>query len=299
MSRPGVYWETTGGSLSLVGDIDNNGTNEIVNLGYDNISVINGSNGNRILEAKYSNLFSSVKYTVTGALLCDVDNNSNLEIVICFNGQVIVVLNNKLEIMWQKDFGSTILTSEYMTATDLNQDHLPELLLDNLLLNLQDGAVIRTNVVLGTVADVNGDGNLEVVTKNEIFDSDFNILATCSQNNAGITYPILADLNDDGLMEIISYDEYGLYVFDKDYSLIWCNNLPYIKKVVVGDCDGDGKQEIITARLDATSSPKVFELNCFSDDSLKVWSKTEYLEKISDLESYRMDMGLNDLNNDG
>ena len=119
------------------------------------------------------------------------------------------------------------------------------------------------------VADLFGDGNLEVITNSG--ESDHRIYAMDSKGNiiwsyslstsTGFDFPVVADVNGDGHPEIIAGSESGdLYVLNNHGKLEW----KYIVRhgavrvrggrigmsVAVGDLFGDGHLEIVSASGD-------------------------------------------------
>jgi len=110
-----------------------------------------------------------------------------------------------------------------LTLADLNNDGADEIILNhNDEINVVDGQgnVLWTQPLVGgmaqypaTVGDINGDGSLEIVALTaygnargglNIFNSTGEImLATVTNNNPLICAPVLADLNNDGTLEII------------------------------------------------------------------------------------------------
>ena len=110
-----------------------------------------------------------------------------------------------------------------LTLADLNNDGADEIILNhNEEINVIDGQghVLWTQTLAGgmaqypaTVGDIDGDGNLEVVALTaygnarggiNVFSSTGEVLlATVTNNNPLICAPVLADLNNDGTLEII------------------------------------------------------------------------------------------------
>ena len=110
-----------------------------------------------------------------------------------------------------------------LTLADLNNDGADEIILNhNDEINVVDGQgnVLWTQPLVGgmaqypaTVGDINGDGSLEIVALTaygntrgglNVFSSTGEVLlATVTNNNPLICAPVLADLNNDGTLEII------------------------------------------------------------------------------------------------
>lgn len=110
-----------------------------------------------------------------------------------------------------------------LTLADLNNDGADEIILNhNEEINVIDGQgnILWTQTLAGgmgqypaTVGDIDGDGNLEVVALtaygnarggiNVFSNTGEVLLATVTNNNPLICAPVLADLNNDGTLEII------------------------------------------------------------------------------------------------
>lgn len=291
LNNPRKIWNSASIEYYRVGEMDGDGCNEIIGVFYDyysgeenNLQILDASTG-RCKHMVFFNTFypsNSVDTFVRAALLCDVDNDDLQEYVLCLDRRFIVVLNGHAEILWSKEFDYEVLTSEYMTAADINGDGYAELLLDNLVLNARTGAIIQADGQLGTVGDVNGDGKLEIVTKEAVLDSNFTPLALRNGGFTGENYPILADLDQDGNLEIVMYSTYGICVYSKNYELLWSSSIPNIKKVVCGDVNKDEFQEVIVCAI----RPGY----CFSYQGVILWN--------NDFEGCR-DILLNDINGDG
>ncbi len=272
----------------LVGDMDGDGYNEIVDVGYDAIYFVDGRSGFIIKSISYADIYQPYP-NVTGALLYDINNDGLSEVIVCLNERFIAVINGRAEIIWTRQFDDLVLTSQYLTAADLNKDGVSELLLDNLVLNASTGTVLKNDGTLGTVGDVNNDGKLEIVSKEAVFDANFKVLATRNGGEIGNNYPILADIDNDGFLEIILSDSNNLYVYNEDYSLLWTQVVSDLGKVVCGDINNDGTQELIVSQL---INYDLCTLNCYSYQGNLLW---RYHENDLNAEG----MVLNDIDGDG
>lgn len=276
LNNPRIIWNSASIGYYRVGEMDGDGCNEIIGVDIDRyqgenyLQILDAASG-RIKRTIYFNTFypsNKVSTLVRAALLCDLDFDGLQEYILCLDGTFIIVFNGQGDVLWSKEFDNEVLTSEYMTAADLNGDRYPELLLDNLVLNAQTGAIIRADAKLGTVGDVDGDGKLEIVTKESVLNAAFQTLAVRSGDFTGEDYPILADLDHDGNLEIILYDTAGLNVYSKDYVLLWTSSVSNIKKVVCGDVNHDGCQEIIVNGI----SLGIYGCYCLSYQGTILWS---------------------------
>lgn len=295
ITQPSVRWARDW-DIQLVGDVDGDNRNEAIEVTDYGISIFDGSTG----LYKFSPIYKEDLYPqytgysgITASLLTDIDGNGTLEVIVCWNGCLITVINGKGQVVWLKQFDQTVLSSKYMAAADLDSDVIPELILDNLVLNAATGDIKREDAQLGTIGDVDDDGKIEIVTPEAVLDQDFKVVALRNGGVVANNYPILADLNQDGFLEIVSFDANALYVYSHDYKLLWMQTIKGIQKVVCGDVNRDSYQEIIAANCDGTN--QVLNFNCYADRGTKLWeSHVDYYYSEDDI-----DVVLNDIDGDG
>lgn len=299
ITTPSVLWSSQLNVQDigpLVGDLNGDGLNEVVFPGGTEISIHDGVSGFKKQGFEYINIYPAFQ-KVTGALLADIDNNGSQEVIVCLDNCFLVAFNAKLEVVWFKELTEPTMNSDHMTVADFNGDCRPELLLEGLLLDAGSREVIRTGIPLGTVGDLNGDGKVEIVTQTVILDNQFQTVAVRSGGTTFDQFPILADLNHDGLMEILVAGPNNLNVYNYKYEPYWSVPIGNIHKVTVGDLDGDGYQEVISARLIRTPSESglSFEINCYSNSGSQIWQKTESIEYQYVTKAEIGDMVLNDV----
>jgi hypothetical protein len=195
---------------------------------------------------------------------------------------------------------------------DIDNDGVPEIIwVSGDLVNAvhADGTIVDGFPVLfkgfadnfSAVGDVDGDGNYEIVVGGGYYSSIYKsyvngiliisnsgvIKYTIDLSYHDISYgsaPALADLNNDGIPEILFQTEAYLmiYTFDKDdfkFLAGWPqrlshkdtppNNLMYFSSPVVGDIDGDGEQEIVlTVSHSGTCGREVDEIRAYKTNGL-------------------------------
>lgn len=279
ISQPIVSWTSEGGSYlsPLVGNLRDNNQNEVVGFTGSVVLVIDGSTGVTLSSFDLKTIFPDMTQVIA-EVLCDVNNDGYQEIVVCADGKYVAVLDGNSKVLWSKVFDDTVLDSPFITSADLNGDGVPELLLSNVELNAATGEVLRTGTELGTIADVNNDGKLEIVTKDVVLDSDFQVLASRSGDCQPSRYPVIADLNHSGKDEIILFDSNGIYVYDSGYQLLWSYPIQNIETLAVADINHDGKDEIVATQV-------VFDRNTYSiTNVLLVFSSTGELKLDKSLE---------------
>jgi len=250
----------------VVGDIDNDGENEIIIASEDsNIYA---------LTSKCSLIW---KYHAGGAidstpLVIDITADGKLEIIFGCNNGYLYCLNSEGDLLWNFQTGDSILSSP--TAADITGDDYLDIVFgsyDNFIYAINRNGVeiwsYETNDAIASspgVADLDNDGLPEVV----IGSDDGNLYAIKTNtlpltgifiaeelwhfetSGSVISTPSLYDIDKDSQIEIIfsSLDE-RLYVLENDGEEKWNVDLSPASNIVnciVWDINNDKKIEIIT-----------------------------------------------------
>ncbi len=138
---------------------------------------------------------------------------------------------------------------------DLDGDGLAEVVIGNLILNGADGSTRGIGgqgagaghpwaAPMGVAADIDLDGDLEVVVGNALYDADGNTIWTNGQSDGFVA---VGNFDDDDYGEIVVTREGSLRLQDDDGSVIWQRSelTGYtIGPPTVADFDGDGEPEI-------------------------------------------------------
>jgi hypothetical protein len=278
------YPLATDPGLVELSDIDADGMNEIIiALGSDTISVFDAD----IQQLKYNFL----AYTNIQALLVQDINNDNIDEIIyagqwgyirCMNAQT----HTQMWVVTNPTFGVT-----RMSIADFDNDGIAELMWgagtnqwpDFLYVaNYSNDSIewMSTNIIgpflAVDVADVDGDGALEIVTLSwasksasmtsiggslSVFDANTKELEFISDDNyfnnvwSGMADLKINDIDNDGDMEIIVASGFSsdgqLWIIDGTTKIIQNSriyqmyNLDYFYKLDIADLDNDGQKEII------------------------------------------------------
>lgn len=133
------------------------------------------------------------------------------------------------------------------------------------------------------IADINGDGNNEVVVGPDslntlyVFDGSGNVLWTYSvgSGHEGIVSVKIGDIDTDGIKDIVvSYgyrqtDRNGIAVLDGTGSVIWdYTNLLRLGNADIGDLDGDNRNDIVVEEWDSGSNRKLYAISSYGE---KIW----------------------------
>ena len=282
INQPFVSWgsfrhfETKNRLYPLVGNVSGDSQNEFIELtGYE-VQIIDVGTGDVFGRKDLRTIFSGL-IDVTAALLIDVNNDGYQEIIFCADGRFVAALNGKLETLWTQTFTVPVLNNPFMAAADLNNDKTPELLLSSVELNALTGTVIKTGTTLGSVADLDNDGKLEIISTDAVLDSEFRVIAARSGNCNATRYPVVSDINQDGAKELVLFDTSGVYVYNHHYQPIWSYPITGLETIAVADINLDGKEEIIGVQVTIDSANyyanSTSRLVCFAPEGRLVIDK--------------------------
>ncbi len=231
-------WPVDFGSYtqSTISDIDNDGINEIIVAGWDGIYVLN-KDGTQYTEGSWPKL----KYTYGSATLADIEADGSVEIIIPASKTEVPENLNYIYI-WDNTGNAVRGWPQYSGSSD----------------------VIFSEV---SVADIDGDGNLEIVTGTSgdnwqdkwtetmnvfVFNNDGTIFGNWPQQTIGWveSSPVIGDIDNDGDLEIVAVASGGVYVWNSDGSLVsgWPLVIPNLQTGVppiLIDIDNDGDLEIV------------------------------------------------------
>ncbi len=284
-------------SAPALGDVNRDGDLEIVVA--DRVGqVVIAEIDNFITKSAEYNLPGPNNIT-SSPKLCNLDNDSPLEVIIGGPDDKLYVLSDTLATQWSYNIGGAHNSTPALG--DLDGDGRTEIVMGSdtdtgkvyvfsdtgsVQWSFDVGYNIKSSPALG---DVDGDGALEVVVGRTRGDTVYVLSDTgalqwsyfAGENFGDIsTSPALGDLDDDGSMEIVvtrnSWDNNRVLALSDTGALEWSfkteegdNNVqPKIESTpALGDLDGDGKLEIIFG----CDNKKLFVL---SDTGAVEWSFT-------------------------
>ena len=128
-----------------------------------------------------------------------------------------------------------------------------------------DGLGVGNTLGMSVAADLDGDGNREVIVGNAAYDADGN---TVWMNDEADGTVAVADLDVDGVPEVVSVGNYGVFGMDNVGNVLWNADLggALASAPVIADINGDGVPEVIV--------PTSRELFVFDADGNEMWTKT-------------------------
>ena len=249
-----LLWSYSAGyflSNVAVGDLGNDGTLEVVFVGWDGSSwkvfALRATNGNFVWSYPISN-WGDVD-------LADLDNDGQLEVVVVYNGGGVIALRHDGSLYWQRTFTCTATYGpeprklNSPTTADLNGDGLREILVGCYnefkvyALRGTDGSTLWSYDNVRTcgqtssrkIGDIDGDGDLEVVLTSYVsphlivLDGATGTVKWTWNNTAGVGFEglAIADVDNDGCMEIVvgpnsSTAGTRLYVLDSETPVSGC-----------------------------------------------------------------------------
>jgi hypothetical protein len=173
------------------------------------------------------------------------------------------------------DFGQPLDYSAAAALADLDNDGDVEIVAGNKIVDHTGSDVLTLAQASGnwsaTVpADLDGDGDLEVVLGNSAYHHDGSLLWSTALERG---YPQVADLDDDGLPEVLLTNNQGLSLIEHDGTVTYSNLRPtgdpvgfttWLRPATIHDFDGDGRAEY------AVSSANNYTV--YEADASIVWS---------------------------
>jgi hypothetical protein len=255
-----------------VGDLGNDGTLEVVFVGWDGLY-----DEWRVFALRATNGTLVWYYPISdggNVALADLDNDGQLEVVVAYNGGGVIALRHNGTLYWSRSIpcattGSWHRTLNSPTIADLDGDGRREILIgcyDQLTvyaLRGTDGSTLwsYSNVATFTqnssrkIGDIDGDGDLEVVLTSYhtgygscsfcpdhliVLDGATGTVEWTWQNPRGIGFEglAIADVDNDGCVEIIVGPNSAsagstFYVFDSPTPVSNCGVLGYDEPVKV------------------------------------------------------------------
>jgi outer membrane protein assembly factor BamB len=193
-----------------------------------------------------------VDTTVTPAI-GDIDDDGLPEIVAATDSHQLIAFEHDGTIAWQSNVVWNTIYGSFALA-DLDNDGTPEIIAGNRTHHV-DGTIETTLPIADpsysatTAHDLDDDGDLELVMGNAVYHHDGALLW---QTNLADGYPQVADLDDDGLPEVLLTNAAGISVIEHDGTIKYQNLTPtgdptggniWRRPATIHDFDGDGAAE--------------------------------------------------------
>ena len=208
-------WKTSflgsGGGRMRIIDVDNDGQLEIITTGYLYPSPYWLIFGYSSLTGEYEVEWVSSDYqSVTEIQVADVDNNGFYEIYIAhYDGTVDIYDGPTKQHLANLD--SIVYDMQEMVIADTDNDGAQEIVLGgDGILAVYDAATLSPEWQINSigvyaleVANVDADPAPELVTSDRVIDGITHVVEWFNYGDAGVNYVALADIDNDGMAEII------------------------------------------------------------------------------------------------
>jgi hypothetical protein len=213
----------------------------------------------------------------------DIDNDGYVEIVTVSPSGNLMAFEHTGELKWSnpatwdigESFGQDLRYSNSAALADVDNDGDVEIITANMLFDHQGMLLFKFPQPSGqwgatTAADLDGDQDLEIVLGNAAYHHTGQALWT---TNLVSGYPQVADLDEDGLPEVVLTNVNGISLIEHDGTVTYSNLRPtgvgafgtnWLRPATIHDFDGDGFPEY------ATSSASQYTV--YEPDATIVWS---------------------------
>ncbi|PRQ07788.1 FG-GAP repeat domain-containing protein [Enhygromyxa salina] len=215
--------------------------------------------------------------------LGDIDNDGLVEIVTVSPSGNLMAFEHTGELAWStpttwdigESFGQDLRYSNSAALADVDNDGDVEIITANMLFDHQGALLHKFPQPSGqwgatTAADLDNDEDLEIVLGNAAYHHDGTALWT---TNLASGYPQVADLDEDGLPEVILTNVNGISLIEHNGVVTYSNLRPtgvgafgtnWLRPATIHDFDGDGFPEF------ATSSASQYTV--YEPDATIVWT---------------------------
>lgn len=207
-------------AVSLLTDDDNDGDVD----GDDLPAIAFGVQGGTlvVLRGDGSEVFTlGGMHTSAGPTIADVDSDGLPEVVMITKDKTAVAVDSAGVIEWTSPVLVGLANSPQITVADLDEDGDVEVVADSNILDGNSGAVLAALTVKGpyrtpVVADLDLDGSKEILIGRQVFSSTGSVLWEILGGNGLESFASLADIDDDPEAEV--FINYGttLYVREHD-----------------------------------------------------------------------------------
>jgi len=291
---PVVEWTVRGYNAygpPSVGNLDDDNGDGLINEDDSPEIVFVTNNGGGLVcfdgatgALKWTNRQITDGWSVTA--IGDLEGDGIPEVVSSNGTTRVVALSNTGTLKWQQTVNSTVGSAQLYSAltpaiADMDGDGTSEVVVGHSILN-SDGSIrgqgtygvgscpngSSTTLLEGAIAvpvDIDGDGQLEVVTGNAIYDQ----YGTAIHTNRGLDgTAAVADLDGDGEPEYVTSSTNKVCTFETDLSPTgWCDTFTgtnYVGPIAIDDLDGDGQPDFV-----AVGSS---EMRAYHGDGTRFWS---------------------------
>jgi hypothetical protein len=206
------------------------------------LNILDGATGTR-----WKRVAENLDHTITPAV-GDVDGDGLPEIVAASRSELFV-FDNLGEIQSRKP--SPILGQKAIALADLDNDGTVEIVVDRYIFD-SDGdqlVVLPRGSATATPVDLDGDGDLEVVEGFSAWHHDGTMMWDDPGGVTFMTFTAVADLDGDGLPEVVGSGDDGIVIFEHDGVRKIDGGGSYRSPPAIVDIDGNGTAEIAAVSM--------------------------------------------------
>ena len=240
----------------------------VISLSNNNIVALDGATGVEKWSYSGGNGYA-------GTSIADVDADGYPDVISANAQKRVIALEGDGTLKWTSDDLAISLNYVLNNVADLDNDGMPEVLYDAVILNGNDGtekdrmtprASSGQTYRLPAIADVDLDGDQEIALQGALFDSDGSPLWDSGETGTYGFWPIIIQADSDPEAEIGFVGQYWT-LFDDDGTEIYqvnYNRTAQPGPPCAGDFDGDGVAEV--------AWPAYQNLVMYELDGTQVWS---------------------------
>ena len=191
--------------------------------------------------------------TGSGIITADIDNDGSPDVVTYNSSGRAIALSATGALKWTASRAPTMTGYAQISVADLDEDGVPEVIADDLILDGPSGSVLFSlNAAssapyrMAAIADVDNDGDQEIFIAGKGFNSDGTALWSSGQVGTYGMWPVVvqADGDDDAEIGWVGakwslYEPDGTRIYERSYGTSAQPGPP-----CVGDFDGDGQAEV-------------------------------------------------------
>ena len=274
-----IEWQWTSGDsyyLPLIGNLsDDNGDGKIDENDIPDVVVVSMDGVLHVLDgetgAEHWSKSGHSGYAV--GTLADVDGDNVTDIISITSSGKLQALDYNGNTIWTSSQGVTS-THPLAVVSDLDEDGLPEVLIESYVFNGEDGSLDWTASTTGsipyhgaTAADLDQDGDKEAIFQNKVYDSSGSLLWTSSVQGSYGHWPVILqyDTDPEGEVAMVGGGKLAIYDHDGTERVNVSAGTSQPGPPCLADFDGDGEAEI--------AWPSSSSFNMYELDGTVVWTK--------------------------
>jgi hypothetical protein len=212
------------------------------------LRVMRGDGSGEVFSV-YSVNWGGTTYTVSasgGVAIGDLEGDGSPDLLVTAYSSHIIALESDGSVKWVSS-GTCASRYTYPSIADLDGDGDAEIIAGNLVIDSEGFtlAVLPQNGNnISYAADLDGDGEQEIIAGGAVYTMDGDEVWNSGQGNG---YTAVGNFDDDDQGEVLLRNGANAYLLDDDGSLIWSSTFAGGGggAPAIGDLDGDGEMEVV------------------------------------------------------